>query len=205
MREKAGVGFQRWSQALHMGGVAHANIILIFHRKKTKKLLVSMVSFLNKPFYYTEIEPNLAHLAFFFNWSIVDLQCCVSFWCTAKWFTHIYVCVYETPILWPPHAKSWLIGKDPDAQRDWGQEEKGTTEGEMAGWRHRLDGHEFEWTLGVGDGQGGLADLPGMLQFMGSQRVGHDWETELNWTELFPILCIMVYYRMLNMVPNATQ
>ena len=50
----------------------------------------------------------------------------------------------ETPILWPPHVKSWLIGKDPDAGRDWGQEEKGTTEDEMAGWRHRLDGHEFK-------------------------------------------------------------
>ena len=49
----------------------------------------------------------------------------------------------ETPILWPPHAKSWLIGKDSDAGRDWGQEEKGTTEDEMAGWHHRLDGHEF--------------------------------------------------------------
>ena len=49
----------------------------------------------------------------------------------------------ETPVLWPPHAKSWLIGKDPDAGRDWGQEEKGTTEDEMAGWHHRLDGHEF--------------------------------------------------------------
>ena len=50
----------------------------------------------------------------------------------------------ETPILWPLHTKSSLIGKDPDARRDWGQEEKGTTEDEMAGWRHRLDGHEFE-------------------------------------------------------------
>ena len=50
----------------------------------------------------------------------------------------------ETPVLWPPHVKSWLIGKDPDAGRDWGQEEKGTTEDEMAGYRHRLDGHEFE-------------------------------------------------------------
>ena len=62
----------------------------------------------------------------------------------------------ETPILWPPDAKSWLIGTDPDAGSDWGQEEKGTTEDEMAGWHHRLDGHEFEWTPGVGDGQGGL-------------------------------------------------
>ena len=52
----------------------------------------------------------------------------------------------ETQVLWPPHAKSWLIEKDPDAGRDWGQEEKGTTEDEMAGWHHWLDGHEFEWT-----------------------------------------------------------
>ena len=58
----------------------------------------------------------------------------------------------ETPVLWAPHAKSWLIGKDPDAGRDWGQEEKGTTEDEMAEWHHQLDGHEFEWTPGVGDG-----------------------------------------------------
>ena len=50
----------------------------------------------------------------------------------------------ETPILWPPHAKSWLTGKDSDAERDWGQEEKGTTEDEMIGWHHRLNGHEFE-------------------------------------------------------------
>ena len=62
----------------------------------------------------------------------------------------------ETPILWPPHAKSWLIGKDPDAGRDWGQEEKGTTEDEMAGWHHCLNAHEFGWTPGVGDGQEGL-------------------------------------------------
>ena len=63
----------------------------------------------------------------------------------------------ETPVLWPPHAKSWLTGKDSDAGRDWGQEEKGTTEDEMVGWHHRLNGHGFEWTPGVGDGQGGLA------------------------------------------------
>ena len=62
----------------------------------------------------------------------------------------------KTPILWPPHEKSWLVGKDSDAGRDWGQEEKGTTEDEMAGWHHRLDGRESEWTLGDGDGQGGL-------------------------------------------------
>ena len=63
----------------------------------------------------------------------------------------------ETPVLWPPHAKSWLIGKDSDAGRDWGQEEQGTTEDEMAEWQHWLDGCESEWTPWVGDGQGGLA------------------------------------------------
>ena len=63
----------------------------------------------------------------------------------------------ETLVLWPPHAKSWLIGKDSDVGRDWGQEEKGTTEDEMAGWHHWLDGCESKWTQGVGDGQGGLA------------------------------------------------
>jgi len=63
----------------------------------------------------------------------------------------------ETPILWPPHVKSWLIGKDPDAGKDWRREEKGTSEDEMVGWHHRLDGHEFEQTLGVGDGQESLA------------------------------------------------
>ena len=63
----------------------------------------------------------------------------------------------ETPILWPPDAKNWLIGKDPDAGKDWRQEEKGTTENEMVGWHHRLDGHEFEQAPGVGDGQRSLA------------------------------------------------
>ena len=62
----------------------------------------------------------------------------------------------ETPVLWPPDAKSYLIWKVPDAGKDWGQEEKGTTEDEMAGWCHRLNGNEFGWTLGVGDVQGGL-------------------------------------------------
>ena len=65
-----------------------------------------------------------------------------------------------------------------DAGRDWGQEEKGTTEDEMAGWHHQLNGHEFEWTPGVGDGQGGLACCDSW-----DRRVGHDWATELNWNE----------------------
>ena len=82
----------------------------------------------------------------------------------------------ETPVLWPPRAKSWLIGKDPDAGRDWAQEEKGTTEEEMAGWHHRLDGLQFGWTPGFGDGQGGLACCDSW-----GRRVGHDWATELDW------------------------
>ena len=92
----------------------------------------------------------------------------------------------ETPVLWPPHVKSWLIGKDPDAGRDWGQEEKGTTEDEMAGWHHRLDGHESEWTPGVGDGQGGLAccDSWGCKESDTTER--------LNWTELRK-LCIFFF------------
>ena len=63
----------------------------------------------------------------------------------------------ETLILWPPDAKSWLIWKEPDAGKDWGQEEKGMPEDEMVGWHHRLDGHGFGWTPGGDDGQGGLA------------------------------------------------
>ena len=87
----------------------------------------------------------------------------------------------ETPILWPPHAKTWLIGKVPDAGRDWGQEEKGTTEDEMAGWYHQLDGQEFEWTPGVGDGQRGLAccDSWGHKESDTTERVNEltDWLT----------------------------
>ena len=63
----------------------------------------------------------------------------------------------ETPIVWPPDEKIWLIWKDPDAEKDWLREEKGTTEDEMVGWHHQLNGHEFGSTPGVGDGQGGLA------------------------------------------------
>ena len=62
----------------------------------------------------------------------------------------------ETPILWPSNTKKWLIGKDSDAGKDWRQEEKGTTEGEIVGWHHWLDGHEFEQAPGVGDEQGSL-------------------------------------------------
>ena len=79
----------------------------------------------------------------------------------------------ETPILWQSVAKNWLIEKDPDAGKDWRQDEKGTTKHEMAGWHHLLNGHEFEQALGVGDGQGSLACC---------SPWGHDWATTLNWT-----------------------
>ena len=84
----------------------------------------------------------------------------------------------ETPVLWPPHAKSWLIGKESDSERDWGQEEKWMTEDEMAGWDHWLDGRESEWTPGVGDGQGGLV----CWDPWGCEESNMtEW---LNWTEL---------------------
>ena len=90
----------------------------------------------------------------------------------------------ETPILWPSDAKSWLIWKYPDAGKDWGQEEKGMTEDEMVEWHDQLNGHEFGWTPGVGDGQGGLACC-------GSRgRKESDTTEQLNWTELmfFPVV-----------------
>ena len=90
----------------------------------------------------------------------------------------------ETPILWPPHAKSWLIRKDSDAGRDWGQEEKGMTEDKMAGWHHWLDGCEFGWTPGVGD----------------RQRCCNSWSCKesdmtewLNWTELDHALALLFF------------
>ena len=85
----------------------------------------------------------------------------------------------ETTILWTPDAKSWLIWRDPDAETDWSQEEKGMTEDEMVGWHHRYNGHGFGWTPGVGDGQGGL-------ECCGSW--GHkesDTTERLNWPETF--------------------
>ena len=84
----------------------------------------------------------------------------------------------ETPVLWPPHAKSWLIGKDPDAGRDWGQKEKGMAEDEMAGWHYWLDGRESGWTLGVGDGQGGLVCCKSW------GRKESDTTEQLNWNQV---------------------
>ena len=91
----------------------------------------------------------------------------------------------ETPILWPPDAKSWLIWKDPDAGKDWGQEKKGTTEDEMAGWHHRLNGLRFGWTPGVGDRQGGLVCC-GLWD-----RKESDTTEQLNWTEL-PVASVQI-------------
>ena len=82
----------------------------------------------------------------------------------------------ETPVLWPPHGKSWFIEKDSVAGRDWGQEEKGTTEDEMAGWHHQLDGHEFEQAPGIGDGQRSLACCSPW-----GHKMTHNWVTELNY------------------------
>ena len=89
----------------------------------------------------------------------------------------------ETLVLWPPHGKSWFIGKDSDAGRGWGQEEKGTTEDEMAGWHHRLNERESEWTPGVGDGQGGLVCCDSW------GRKESDTTEQLNWTDIYIYIC----------------
>ena len=89
----------------------------------------------------------------------------------------------ETPILWPPDVKKWLIGKDSDAGKDWRQEEKGTMENKMVGWHHRLDGPEFEQAPGVGDGQGSLAccspwghkESDTTERLNGTERQQHGW------------------------------
>ena len=101
----------------------------------------------------------------------------------------------ETPILWPPDSKSWLIGKDPDAGRDWGQEEKGVIEDEMVGWHHRLDGHGFGWTLGVADGQGCLVccDSWGCKESDTTERL--NW---LNWTEALIYKLVTKYFSFFN-------
>ena len=95
----------------------------------------------------------------------------------------------EAPVLWPPHVKSWLTGKDSDAGRDWGQEKKVMTEDEMTGWHHRLYRCESEWTLGAGDGQGGLACCDSW---------GHkesDTTERLNWTDQLKVFKILLRVR----------
>ena len=93
----------------------------------------------------------------------------------------------EVPILWPPDAKSWLIGKDPDAGKDWRQEKKRKTEDEMVGWHYQLSGHEFEQTLGVGDGQGGLACCSPW------GRKESDVTEWLNWYWTWSCACVCIY------------
>ena len=94
----------------------------------------------------------------------------------------------EAPIPWPPDAKNWLIGKDPDAGRDWRQEEKGMTEEEMLGWHHWLDGHEFKQAPGVGDGQGGLV----CCSPWGHKEL--DTTERLNWSEIFEEVLSLTYW-----------
>ena len=117
----------------------------------------------------------------------------------------------ESPILWPPDAKNWLIGKEPDAEKDWRREEKGTTEDEMVGWHHQLDGHEFKQALGVGYGQGSLACCSPW-----EHRVGHSWVIELNifldstykwyymiFVFLYLTLLSMIIYRSIHVAANG--
>ena len=126
-------------------------------------------SMVDYTYFWTPNQPYIHGINFTSSWLIIILYIVGSnlllslkiFVCIniheRYWFIVFHFSKAETPVLWLPHAKSWVIGKDLDAGKDWGQEEKGTTEDEMAGWHHWLDGHESEWTPGVGDGQGGLA------------------------------------------------
>ena len=102
----------------------------------------------------------------------------------------------ETPIIWPPHVKNWLTGKDPDAGKDWRQKEKATLEDELIEWHHQLNGHEFEQALGVGNGQGSLVCC---------SPWGHEesYTTErVNWTEL---KCFILFSRMLSRPIHFSQ
>ena len=103
----------------------------------------------------------------------------------------------ETAIIWPLDAKNWLIGKDPDAGKDWGQEEKGTTEDEMVGWHHWLNGDEFGWTLAVGDGQGGLACCGPWGREESDMTERLDWD-ELNQAEIRLCRAVLSRVRLCN-------
>ena len=136
---------------------------------------------LKSVFWYVDISLKLFELSVVFNISELDWSTNIGTYSEGDqpWvFFGGNDTKAEAPVLWPPHTKSWLIGKDSDAGRDWGQEEKGTTEDEMAGWQQQLDGLEFEWTPGDGDGQGGLV----CCSSWGRKEVDtNEW---LNWTEL---------------------
>ena len=146
---------------------------------KTLDASVSIYVFLfGLVFFFTALH-SMQDLCSQPGWNLCHLQgkCRFSNHWTTREVPQFMSAKAETLVLWPPYAKSWLIGKDSDAGRDWGQEEKGTTKDEMAGWHHRLDGREFEWTPGDGDGQGGLAcgDSWGHKELDTTER--------LNWTE----------------------
>ena len=118
-------------------------------------------------------------------------------------FVKIFI-LAKTPVLWPPPAKSWLIGKDSDAARDWGQEEKETTKDEMAGWHHWLDGRESEWTPGVADGQGGLACCNSWGRKESDMTEQPNWT---NWTEDMPscgFLCLYPVFFFFNFLVAQT-
>ena len=103
----------------------------------------------------------------------------------------------ETPILWAPDVKNWLLGKDADAGKDWRQKEKGTTEDNMVGWHHQVNGHKFEQALGVGDGQGSLACYSpwGLKE--------SDTTEQLNWTELNIPLYILLHIHLLMLLMDT--
>ena len=94
----------------------------------------------------------------------------------------------ETSILWPPDVKSWLIGKNPDAGKDWGQEEKGATENEMVGWHHWLNGHELEQAPGDGEGQANLSRCSPL------SHKKSDTTEQLNWTELMLLMLLLSHF-----------
>ena len=98
----------------------------------------------------------------------------------------------EIPIFWPVDAKNWLVGKDPNAEKDWRQEEKGTTENEIVGWHHWLDRHESEQALGVGDEQGGLA----YCISWGHREL--DMTEQLNWTDTVLVFFFLAYFTLYN-------
>jgi len=122
---------------------------------------------------------------FFCNFPILDFNksylCCSLSRCLELFILFLIAFWFDFIVV--GHAKSWLIGKDSDAARDWGQEEKGTTEDEMAGWHHWLDGCESQWTPGVGDGQGGLACCDSW------GRKESDTTEPLIWSDLVNTLC----------------
>ena len=101
----------------------------------------------------------------------------------------------ETPILWPPDARSWFIWKDPDAGKDWGQEEKGMTD-EMVGWHHRLNGHGFGCTPGVGNGQGGLVCCGSTEWLNWTEQLQLDHFLPYNQSRYTPLLNI-IYYKIM--------